>query len=254
MENKKTEKRTQLNYTLILHGIRKQLDLSLLEYCIADSIYHLSNNPKSKIQGWCFASKDHIANFLGTTRQTIFDNLNKLIEKKLIEKDENTKYLRTTEKWYEKVVLIKMKDEYQETLHIVKKDDTSSKKTLHPVVKKPYTYNNSYSNIDNDITKVIEDSTSYGNKDINEVFNFLKEKLGGTPDGSQKDNRRFANLLINRFKKDYPDKIPKDLICALIEHGLKDKFHGKNITNFKYLYYNAQKIVQTLKSNKNQII
>jgi len=91
--------------------------------------------------------------------------------------------------------------------------------------------------------------TSYGNEDINSLMEYLREKIGGTPDGSVKDNRRFASLLINRFKKDYPDKSPVDLISQLIDAGLADAFHSKNITSFKYLYYHAQQIIQSLKNN-----
>lgn len=98
---------------------------------------------------------------------------------------------------------------------------------------------------------------SYGNKDINTIYAFLKEKLGGTPDGSQKENRRFAYLLFNKFKKDYPDKNPVELVKFLIEAGLGDNFHGKNITNFKYLYYHSQAIIQSIKiriKDNNKIV
>ena len=89
---------------------------------------------------------------------------------------------------------------------------------------------------------------TYGRNDINQVISFLKEKLGGSPDGSIQQNRRFAKLLLDRFKKDYPDKLPEKLVCALITFGIEDDFHGKNITSFKYLYYNVMKIVASIKS------
>lgn len=95
-----------------------------------------------------------------------------------------------------------------------------------------------------DNTKVLQ---PYGREDINQCFNFLKEKIGGSPDGSVAENRRFAKLLLDRFKKDYPDKPPEELVCSLIGYGLQDSFHGKNITSFKYLYYNAQKIIQSVR-------
>lgn len=101
------------------------------------------------------------------------------------------------------------------------------------------------------ISKEIDKSTSYGNEDINKVFSFLKEKLGGSPDGSARDNRRFAKLLLDRMKKDYPEKSNVEQIEALIEFGLKDKFHGQNITSFKYLYYNCQKIILSVKGQIN---
>ena len=96
--------------------------------------------------------------------------------------------------------------------------------------------------------------TSYGNEDINKVISFLKEKLGGSPDGTIKQNRQFANLLLKRIKKEYPDKDAPDVICSLIEIAMKDQFHAKNATSFKYLYYNFQKIVQSFKGNKNKVV
>lgn len=110
----------QLRFTLILHDIRGELGLNLVRYCIADSIYHLSNNPDSKVKGWCYASKQHIAKFLGITVRTVFSNVNWLIKEGLVEKDEETKYLKTTKKWYEKVVLMKMRKEYEEIAHPMK--------------------------------------------------------------------------------------------------------------------------------------
>ena len=99
------------------------------------------------------------------------------------------------------------------------------------------------------ISKEIGKTTTFGNPDINKVLEYLKTQIGGTPDGSVKENRQYANLLINRFKKDYPYKPPADLVCSLIDFGLRDSFHQKNITSFKYLFYNAQKIIASAKSN-----
>ena len=109
------QEKKQLTYTLILHQIRKKLELTLMEYCLADSIYHLSNNPDSVVKGWCYATKETISNMLGTTPKTIFDNISKLIEKGFVEKDPETRHLKTTKKWYESVVLVKASAEYQET-------------------------------------------------------------------------------------------------------------------------------------------
>ena len=104
------------------------------------------------------------------------------------------------------------------------------------------------------ISKEIGKPTVYGNRDINEIYDFLKERLSGTPDGTIKQNRQFAKLLLNKFKKDYPDKKPVKLICFLIDLALKDDFHSKNATSFKYLYYNAQKIIQSSKVKKSNPI
>lgn len=104
-----------------------------------------------------------------------------------------------------------------------------------------------------DITKVIE-KPSYGNEDINELVKFLETEIGGSLDGTQKENRQYCHLLLGRFKKDYPTRDSKELIQALIRGALVDSFHSKNIAGFKYLYYNAQKIIMSLKNKKQNII
>jgi len=114
-----------------------------MEYCIADSIYHLSNNPKSEIKGWCFATKETIANILGTTSRNIFNVIPKLIKKGFVEKSKDTRgYLRTTQKWYENVVIIRMKAEYEEVSQPMKKLHNDYERTSQPIMKKLHTHNN----------------------------------------------------------------------------------------------------------------
>jgi hypothetical protein len=43
------EEKEILSYTLVLHSAREKLEITLNEYAVADSIYHLSNNPKSDL-------------------------------------------------------------------------------------------------------------------------------------------------------------------------------------------------------------
>ena len=139
----------QLRYSLILHNIRIELGLNLVRYCIADSIYHLSNNPDSKVQGWCYASKEHIARFLGVASRTVFSHIKWLIKEGLVEKDEETKYLRTTKKWYEKVVLMKMRKEYEEIARPMKKLHSGSEEVAHIGCEETSHYNNNINNNNN---------------------------------------------------------------------------------------------------------
>lgn len=107
----------------------------------------------------------------------------------------------------------------------------------------------------NQLAKAKENPESFGNKDINILVRYLEEAIKGSLDGTQQENRRYCYLLINRFKKDYPNRNPVEVTQFLISRGLEEKFHAKNITNFKYIYYNAMKILQSIKSdlNKNHI-
>ena len=107
---KNNEKKEILSHTIVLHQARKKLGITLLEYCIADSIYHLSNNPKSQIPGWCYASKQTIGNFLGVDSQVVWRHLTLLIDKRIVEKNQdNRQFLKTTSLWYDTVVLLKLK-------------------------------------------------------------------------------------------------------------------------------------------------
>jgi len=89
--------------------------------------------------------------------------------------------------------------------------------------------------------------------DITNSYNFLKEQLNGTPDGTQAENRKYAMLLLNKLKKDYPNFNSEEQVRFLITSGMADKFHSKNLTNFKYLYYNCQKIIQSVKGSTNTV-
>ncbi len=90
-------------YTTILHGARTKLGLSLVEYCVIDSVHNLSHRPNNP---YCTLSKDDMADFLGVNRATIFRALKKGFEKGVLEKN-NRGDLRTTEKWVSVVVLKK---------------------------------------------------------------------------------------------------------------------------------------------------
>ena len=90
-------------YTMILHEARTKLGLSLVEYCVLDSIHNLSHRPNNP---YCTLSKDNMAVFLGVNRATIFRALKKGSEKGLLEKNGRGD-LRSTEKWVLEVVIKK---------------------------------------------------------------------------------------------------------------------------------------------------
>jgi hypothetical protein len=51
------------------------------------------------------------------------------------------------------------------------------------------------------------------------------------------------------MKKDYPDIAPVEQVKMLIDLAMQDRFHSKNATSFKYLFYNTQRIAQSFKSD-----
>lgn len=102
--------------------------------------------------------------------------------------------------------------------------------------------------------KKLSNESAYGNPDINILIDFFKDCLGvKTLDGTVKHNRWFCQHVINRVKKDYPDKDTIGSIKAIIQTCLKkEDFHAQNLTNFKYLYYNFNKIVNAIKSKQGR--
>ena len=91
-------------YTTILYRVKRKLKLSANEYLIADSIDKLSNN--SKFQ-WCEMTREGLADFQGISRRSVISIIQKLKDKGLVEINDNTRGLRTTNKWIDNVVLEK---------------------------------------------------------------------------------------------------------------------------------------------------
>lgn len=137
-----------MRYTTILHEARLALGITMNEYCIADCIYHLSSNPKNPMGGWCFASKQAIGDSIGATKQWVITCLNSLVDKGIVEKSDNGRLLRTTEKWYKTVIEFEKTDltDGKESLpSSVNKVDRSGKESLPPSYNKIYTEKNNTS-------------------------------------------------------------------------------------------------------------
>jgi len=128
-----------LTYTTIQHHFRKENGLSLNEYALCDMIYHLSTKPSSAVPGWCYMTKNSMGSELGITKQAVLNMIDRLISKSFLLKNEETKYLKTTENWYKVYDLAVGK----ETLPTVKKIDGDGKETLPEAGKEtlPNKYN-----------------------------------------------------------------------------------------------------------------
>ncbi len=97
-------------------------------------------------------------------------------------------------------------------------------------------------------------SYKYGNEDINECMEYLKEKVGGQLDGTEKENRRYCYNLLRKIKKGYPQLDPVQQVKILINIATNDKFHSKNTTSFKYLFYNFVRIVKQAQEARSEVI
>ena len=97
----KEKDKDRITYTTVIHQAREELKLSLVEYCICDIIHRLGGSPISReMGGWCYSSKQHIANCLGINKKTVERAITKLLHIKLIEKEPTTRHLRATNLWY----------------------------------------------------------------------------------------------------------------------------------------------------------
>lgn len=175
----------------------------------------------------------------GIAQATIYRILKYLENEKQIEQQKTTKYtLITIVNW----------DKYQKNEKQNEKQMKNKRKTNEKQMK---TYNNvnnenNENNISNDIGKK---PSSYGNEEINACISYLKQKIDAELDGSVTENRRYCYNLLRKLKKQYPDTEAVNNVKLLIDIGLQDRFHRKNITSFKYLFYNAQRIIQSYKSD-----
>jgi len=157
---KNNEQKEILTYTVVLHQARKKLQLTLNEYCFVDTIYHLQNNPSSKIKGWCYASKTVLGDYIGISEQSAHSIANKTIKMGLIEKDPDTRYLRATQLWYENVVLLRLHSrnlrDTKESLATYSRKFSRTLKKVEPKTKESLVNSNSNSNKDSNKIKVIK--------------------------------------------------------------------------------------------------
>ena len=84
-----------MKFTTINVDARKELGITNNEYCVADSIYHLSSSIKYKEN----INKTYLSDFIWVTRQNILLIIKRLIEKWILEAD----WKRTTQLWVDTV-------------------------------------------------------------------------------------------------------------------------------------------------------
>jgi len=257
MENKKQE---VSRYTTIIHKVRLSLGMTCNEYCVADIIFALSNNPDSKVSGWCFASRETIGEFIGINESTVRRIVEKLIEKKLVEKEESLKYLRTTSLWYQSVVLERLKMKNISTCKTpdqrAKRPTPTCKTPASEACKTPDNKNNRYKNNKEELSTNVDRGKpqSYGNNSINEILSYQKT-LAKVLDGSVQHQRYSCNTFIKRVTNvireetgGEPQKGEIVNACKkIIEIASQDKFHSKHISKIKYISDNIGAI---LNSNK----
>lgn len=88
----------------------------------------------------------------------------------------------------------------------------------------------------------------YGDQAINELMAYLKNANGGMTDGTDQENRRFCQHLINKARKTKPDADPVEGIKVFIDRATKLEWHGPRCTNFPYLYRHMTELVNLIKN------
>ena len=269
---------SDLIYTNIQHIPRKKHWLTLNEYCICDMVYHLSNNPKYLR---CIKTKQWFGEDLWLSKQSVLSLIEKMIVKWFIEKDPNTKHIKTTKYWYDEFVLAG-----KESLPKVKKDDNDGKESLPPMVKKVYQagkeslpniyiYNNKDKEINNNnIINTISSDIDGGDiilsnnllpdkyipkpitQEINFYIDFIKNicKNNWIIFSWQTDDRNYCkHLLSKKFKKDCLDELWCDLqyfLQKIIELSSKTKY-SKIMSSAKIIYYNRAEVINKSKQQNS---
>lgn len=99
----------------------------------------------------------------------------------------------------------------------------------------------------NSISKDIgEDPVSYGREDINLVLATLQAVVNMPLDGSVKENRKYAHLLIQKHKN-------VEGIITVIKLAASHKYFSTKLASAQKLYYSFAEIVQALKAEERKV-
>ncbi len=153
-EKRAVKQKEKLQYTVINHKARKVLKLTVYEYCVFDSIYSLSNDPKYK--GWCVASLTYIADFLGCNEKTVRRAREKGINEGLLKIPSNKKGLKdnriaTTQLWYDTVIIDKTRAKVPQSNRTKCPDEPDKMSTKTLIL--PDKMSNYNDNVDKEINK-----------------------------------------------------------------------------------------------------
>ena len=257
---------SELIYTVIQHGPRKKHWLSVIECCLADSIYHLSNNPRFPR---CMKSKDSLADDLGISRRSVFDMLSKLIAMWFIEKDA-WKGLRTTVKRYDEFVECKNctvqvsdEDDSAEFAPYSAENAPDTVQNLHSDSAEFALNNNIYNNNENNKKNNSGWTLELNQDNLWVVMKKMKDKLKNPPqpppyfeeveyfiNTQSKSIPWIAYQVKLKWAKYYDDNhsdyaklldkaekfgLNRDWVKAILKHVIEDPFWGKNIWSINKL-------------------
>jgi DNA-binding transcriptional ArsR family regulator len=152
---------------------------------------------------------------IGVSEQSVHSILKKLYDKGYIEKQEETKHVRASSKWYDTVVLMKSKINTKESLATLKKVEPDTKESLAQDTKESLVNNNIRDN--NKIINTLSYLEEIPEEDIKEFvseYNItpkqLKEKAESLSDYCRYKGRKYRNykaFLRNAIRKEFSKRV-----------------------------------------------
>lgn len=156
--------------TVIYHPVRKSLNITALEYCFIDTVLKLADNRDSKFYGWCYASKQELANDFGITRAGLHKMIVRLEKMGLIEISPKG-HIRHSQKWYDSAVL--NKDSIVLQSDVNKVDDDKSVNLVYR--QRKLSLQSDVNKVDNDSKQSLQSKEQGSNREFEQGNN--KEDL-----------------------------------------------------------------------------
>jgi hypothetical protein len=94
---------SKIRFVPVEFDLRDVLGVSTSEYILLWIIYYRQNAPGGT--GWCDETKQELGDYLGMTKRNVHILIDSLIKMQLIESHKDSKHLRITKKWYDRVIL-----------------------------------------------------------------------------------------------------------------------------------------------------
>ncbi len=162
---------------------------------------------------------------------------------------------KTTKGMY---IIINNYNDYQTLQNYEKQQEkqmkSNSKATL--VQQSSSTINNNEKN-DKELNNKSITSKEVSNAEIKsrnlELVKYYEEKIDSKLQGSSVDNWRYCTHICNRLQKQYPDKDILQSVKVLIDLGIKDGFHQKNMNGFRYLFNNYLSIIKSYQQDRRTV-
>ena len=193
--------------------------------------------------GSCFASLNFLSEKMGKHKTTVSKTIKKLLRRKWIKEIEKKRVRGGVVRQFVIIDLWKLNiQEYESGAGMTTKESGAVVDGSGAVVDGSGAQSDTKKNYKKNYKEELHsrrNTSEYGKPEITKILNTLKEKFSLTKlDGSEKENRRYANLAIKKFGDDLP---------AIIEAAAKDEFWKNKVSSVKDIYYNGVKILQLKK-------